>query len=48
VVRGEIELRDGSREPIDAHFLTSAAERGLRLLAVATVVLTAALVAARL
>lgn len=48
VVRGEIELRDGSREPIDAHVLTSAAERGLRLLAVATVVLTAALVAARL
>ncbi len=47
-VRGEIALRDGSREPIDAAFLTSAAESGLRLLTAATVVLAAALVAVRL
>jgi hypothetical protein len=47
-VRGELELRDGSRKPIDARFLTSAAESGLRLLAAATVILAAALVAVRL
>jgi hypothetical protein len=47
-VRGEIELRDGSREPIDARYLTSTAENGLRLLTAATVVLAAALVAVRL
>ncbi len=47
-VRGEIALRDGSREPIDARYLTSTAESGLRLLTAATVVLAAALVAVRL
>lgn len=48
VVRGALELRDGSRESIDAQRLIAAEERGLRLLAVATVVLAAALVAYRL
>ena len=47
-VRGELELRDGSSEPIDARFLTGAAETGLRLLAAATVVLAATLVAVRI
>ena len=47
-VRGELELRDGSSEPIDAHCLTSAPERGLRLLAAATVLLAVALVVMRL
>jgi hypothetical protein len=47
-VRGEMELRGGGNEPIDAELLTSAAERGLRLLTAATVVLAAALVVARL
>jgi hypothetical protein len=47
-VRGELELRDGSREIIDAHWLIAAEERGLRLLAAASVVLAAALVVYRL
>jgi hypothetical protein len=47
-VRGEIELRDGSTEPLDAPGLIAVPERGLRLLAAATVVLAAALVVARL
>jgi len=47
-VRGALELRDGSRESIDAHRLIAAEERGLRLLAAATVVLAAALVVYRL
>jgi hypothetical protein len=47
-VRGELELRDGTREPLDAARLTAAAESGLRLLSAATVVLAAALVAFRL
>jgi 4-hydroxybenzoate polyprenyltransferase len=46
-VRGEIELADGSREKLDAQRLIAAAERGLRLLAAATVVLAVALVALR-
>lgn len=47
-VTGALELRDGSREPIDARWLIAAEERGLRLLAVASVVLAVALVAYRL
>jgi len=47
-VRGELELRDGSREALDAARLIAPAERGLRLLAAATVLLAAALVALRL
>jgi hypothetical protein len=47
-VSGELELRDGGREPIDETFLTGAAEHGLRLLAAATIVLAATLVAMRL
>jgi hypothetical protein len=47
-VDGELELRDGSRERLTADALIVAEERGLRLLAAATVVLAAALVAARL
>jgi hypothetical protein len=47
-VTGALELRDGSREPIDAQQLLAAEERGLRLLAAASVVLAAALVAYRL
>jgi hypothetical protein len=47
-VDGEVELRDGSREPLDADRLIAADERGLRLLAAASVVLAAALVAFRL
>ena len=46
-VRGEIELHDGTTEPLDAARLISPAEHGLRLLAAATVVLAAALVAMR-
>jgi hypothetical protein len=45
---GELELRDGSREEIDAAQLIAADERGLRLLAAASVVLAAALVALRI
>ena len=47
-VRGEIELRDGSLEPLDAERITLPAERALRLLSAASVVLAAALVAVRL
>ncbi len=45
---GALELRDGTREPIDARWLITAEERGLRLLAAASVALAAALVAYRL
>lgn len=47
-VEGELELRDGSRERIDTAGLILAEERGLRLLAAASVVLAAALVAFRI
>jgi heme O synthase-like polyprenyltransferase len=47
-VRGELELDDGTREPLDAGRLTAATETALRLLSAATVVLAAALVAIRL
>jgi hypothetical protein len=47
-VRGELELGDGSRETLDEARLIAPAERGLRLLAGATVLLAAALVAFRL
>jgi len=45
---GELILADGSRTAIDAHWLLQAEERGLRLLAAASVVLAAALVAYRI
>jgi hypothetical protein len=47
-VSGALELRDGSRERLDVNRLIAAEERGLRLLAAASVVLAAALVASRL
>lgn len=47
-VDGELELRDGGREQIDADRLIAAEERGLRLLAAASVLLAAAMVAFRL
>jgi hypothetical protein len=47
-VDGELALRDGSREELDADRLIAAEERGLRLLAAASIVLAAALVAFRL
>jgi hypothetical protein len=47
-VRGELELRDGRREPLDGARLIAPAERSLQLLAAATVLLAAALVAVRL
>lgn len=47
-VRGELELADASREPLDARRLTAPAETGLRLLTLATVVLAATLVAFRI
>jgi hypothetical protein len=47
-VNGELELRDGSRVPLEPDDLIVAAERGLRLLAGASVVLAAALVAFRI
>jgi hypothetical protein len=47
-VRGELELGDGSRETLDEARLIGPAERGLRLLAGATVLLAGALVAFRL
>ena len=47
-VEGQLELRDGSRERLDADGLILAEERGLRLLAAASVVLAAALVAFRI
>ncbi len=47
-VDGELELEDGSRERLHADSLIAAEERGLRLLAAASVVLAAALVAFRI
>ena len=47
-VEGRLELRDGSETPIDADSLIAAEEAGLRLLAAATVLLAAALVAFRI
>jgi hypothetical protein len=47
-VDGELELRDGSVERLDVERLIAADERGLRLLAAASVVLAAALVAFRI
>jgi hypothetical protein len=47
-VRGELELTDTGREPLDARRLTAPAETGLRLLSLATVVLAATLVALRI
>jgi hypothetical protein len=47
-VRGDLFLADGRTEPLDAGRLTAAAESGLRLLSLATVVLAATLVAVRL
>jgi hypothetical protein len=47
-VDGRLELRDGSREELDADRLIAAEERGLRLLAGASVVLAAALIAFRI
>jgi hypothetical protein len=47
-VDGRLELRDGSREGLDADRLIAAEERGLRLLAGASVVLAAALIAFRI
>ena len=47
-VRGELELADGRREPLDARRLTAPAEAGLRLLSLATVALAATLVVFRM
>jgi hypothetical protein len=47
-VRGEIELADGSREPVDEARLIATDERALRLLTAATVLLAAAFVTARI
>jgi len=47
-VEGELELRDGGRERLDVDRLIVAEERGLRLLAAASVLLAAALVAFRI
>ena len=47
-ITGDIELSDGSRQTIDAGWLIAAEERGLRLLAAASVALAAALVAFRI
>ena len=47
-VDGSLELQDGSRERLDANRLIVAEERGLRLLAAASVALAAAMVAFRL
>lgn len=44
-VRGELELADAGREPLDARRLTAPAEAGLRLLSLATVVLAATMIA---
>ena len=46
-VHGELELRDGGRETLDESGLIAAEEQGLRLLAAATVLVAAALVAFR-
>jgi heme O synthase-like polyprenyltransferase len=47
-VRGELELADASREPLDARRLTAPAESGLRLLSLATVVLAVTMIAFRI
>jgi hypothetical protein len=47
-VRGEIELRDGSREPIDAASLRETPERALRWLSLAMPLVATSLVIARL
>ena len=47
-VDGELVLREGGRERIDAERLIAAEERGLRLLAAASVLLASALVAFRI
>jgi heme O synthase-like polyprenyltransferase len=47
-VRGELELKDGTLETLDASQLWTASEQGLRLLAAATVLLALALVVFRL
>ena len=47
-VRGELALRDGGTEPLDAQRLTGPAETALRLLAAAALVLAAALVTVRI
>jgi hypothetical protein len=47
-VHGELDLHDGSRETLDEARLIAAEEQSLRLLATATIVLGAALVAFRL
>ncbi len=47
-VSGELELANGGREPITRELLVAAPEAGLRLLALATVLIAAALVALRL
>ena len=47
-VHGELELKDGTRETLNEARLIAAEERGLLLLAAATVVLASALVALRL
>ena len=47
-VEGELERRDGVRERLDVDRLISAEERGLRLLAGASVLLAAALIAFRI
>jgi len=47
-IDAELELRDGSRKRLDAEGLILVEERGLRLLAAASVVLAAGLVAMRL
>ena len=47
-VDGALELRDGGRERIDEDRLIAAEERGLRLLAAASVLLAAAMVAFRI
>jgi hypothetical protein len=47
-VQGSFELRDGSASKLDPEALIAAEEAGLRLLAAASVVLAAALVAFRI
>lgn len=47
-VHGRLELRDGTRAPLDAARLTAAPERGLRLLTAAVVLLAVSMVALRL
>jgi hypothetical protein len=47
-VRGELELADAGKEPLDARRLTAAAETALRILSLSTVVLAATLVAFRI